>query len=187
MHRPKKKSSKSKNENNAPRGWILGGIKPDDYQATLDESVFHSGTRSCCVTGAVKKPSGWTTLMQDMGPADYLSKRLRMSFWLRTEDVEFASGWMRVDGQGTGQILSFDNMCSRKIVGSHDWTEHQIVLNVPSESTKIAYGVILRGPGRLWLDEISFDVVDESVPVTSCKCSPGNVSNKAPKNLNFEE
>ncbi|MBS2008698.1 MAG: hypothetical protein JST01_16740 [Cyanobacteria bacterium SZAS TMP-1] len=63
---------------------------------TLENS---GGTRSAYIKHAVEQPEEFGTLMQEMSPKNYLGKRLRMSAWLKTEQVQFwASLWMSVYG-----------------------------------------------------------------------------------------
>jgi hypothetical protein len=64
------------------------------------------------------------------------------------------------------KVLGFDNMHDRPITGTTEWTKSQIVLNVPAESSRIAYGVLLGGEGQVWIDDIKFDVVGEDIPTT---------------------
>jgi AraC family transcriptional regulator len=85
----------------APEGWFLAGTHPHQYKAELDRAVFHSGTRSCSVTCIAPKPSGWTTLMQNMTGREYCGKRLRMTCWVRAENVGYISGWLRIDAGET--------------------------------------------------------------------------------------
>jgi hypothetical protein len=40
------------------------------------------------------------------------------------------------------------------------------VLDVPPQATNVAYGILLAGSGRVWLDGASIDKVDASVPTT---------------------
>ena len=177
---------KPKINNDAPFGWFLAGTHPFEYTATLDSEIFHSGSRSCKVKfKKSKRASGWTTLMQNMSPEQYLGKRLRMKFWIRSEDVGNVSGWMRVDGT-KDESLAFDNMCDRAIEGSHDWIEQEIILDIPDESTNIGFGVIFSGKGTMWVDEFTFQTVDKKTPTTSCPCSPGKINENSAKNLDFE-
>lgn len=178
-----KNKPKSNVNREAPYGWFLAGTHPFEYKANLDKKVFHSGTRSCRVKCDVKKASGWTTLMQNMGPEPYRGKRLQMKFWVKTEDVESVAGWMRVDGSSKGEMLEFDNMCNRKLKDSHEWIEQKIVLDIPEESTNIGFGVIFYGTGTMWVDDVSFDVVTNKTPTTNCPCHSGT---KKPTNLDFE-
>ncbi len=108
-----------------------------------------------------------------------------MRLWARTENVHYVSGWLRVDGGRDCEILEFDNMCNRTLMGTNDWTLQEIVLNIPNDSKNIGFGVIHSGGGALWVDDVSFEVVDSSVPVTECPCSPYR-QDTLPQNLNFE-
>jgi len=71
------------------------------------------------------------------------------------------------------------------LAGTHDWTKQEIVLDVPDQSTNIGFGVIFNGLGTMWVDDVSFAIVDLSVPVTSCPCSPNRRDYPA-RNLDFE-
>ena len=168
----------------APLGWLLAGSHPSQYEATLDTEIRHSGTRSCRVECVATKAAGWTTLMQNMGPKQYFNKRLKLTFWVRTDNVSYVAGWMRIDGT-TDKMLGFDNSCRRQLKATNDWTKQEVILDVPEESTNIAFGIIFSGSGKMWADDFSFEIVDESVPVTSCPCSPQRLD-KPPCNLDFE-
>jgi hypothetical protein len=136
---------------------------------------------------AIENPEGFGTLMQCFATQKHLGKRVRMSLWLKTEDVEkWAAAWMRVDGAGQGKMLAFDNMCSRRINGTTDWKKYDIVLDVPHGSTNICFGAMLSGPGKIWVDDISFEEVDDTVEVTDCPCM-SREKRSEPRNLNFEE
>ena len=75
------------------------------------------------------------------------------------------------NGKNAGTIKSIDKMHDgekdRSIKGTTDWTEYEIVLDVPLNATKLAYGVLLVGTGQVWFDNIKFEVVDNSVPTTN--------------------
>ncbi len=180
------KSSKPK----LPKGWIMSGANPASFDAEIDTSTAHSGTRCAHMfhNESLKDKNEWGTLMQQMSPVDYLEQRLRMSLWVKTENVSgWVAPWMRVDGAKKDETLSFDNFCRRQIVGTTDWTRYETVLDVPKASTNLAFGIMLGGEGHLWLDDVSFEVVDRSVPTTDCPCCR-NVSNaKNGVNLNFED
>lgn len=49
---------------------------------------------------------------------------------------------------------------------------------------KSAFGILLQGPGQIWMDELSFKTVDESVPVTE-QNTVDDLEDE-PVNLNFE-
>jgi|AGTN01.2.fsa_nt_gi hypothetical protein len=182
----KAKSSSKNRTTSAPSGWFLSGAAPQEYETGVDFRIFHSGTRSAYMKNAVPRPTNFGTLMQQFEPGDFLGKRVRMSFWVKSKDASWVAPWMRVDGdKGTDATLSFDNFCNRVIKGTTDWTHHEIVLDVPKESTNIAFGIMLSGRGILWFDDIEFEKVSKSVAATDCPCHTKNSSK--PRNLSFED
>ncbi|HEY9716493.1 MAG TPA: ATP-dependent Clp protease adaptor ClpS [Trichormus sp.] len=171
----------------APRGWFIAGSFPDDYGVGTDTSVCHSGNRCAYLRNAVDEPRGFGTLMQSFSPQNYFEKRLRMSMWIKTSAVcGRVQPWMRIDGRRKSQMLGFDNCCERSITGSTDWQSCEIVLDIPRDSTNIAFGIILSGRGCVWIDDISFDEVSPDTPTTDCKCNGAPVE-RGPRNLDFAE
>jgi hypothetical protein len=168
-------------------GWFMAGSKPNHYEGSLDTSEAHSGSQCAYMKHAVAKPEGFGTLMQQFSPNDYLGKRLKISLFVKTQDLEGrVQPWMRVDGPERGKTLSFDNMCNRAISENTDWKGYSMVLNVPEESTNIAFGVMLFGKGKMWFDDVTVDVVGDDVEVTDCPCSHRK-KHSGPRNLKFEE
>lgn len=92
--------------------------------------------------------------------------------------------WMRVD-HSSGEVLAFDNMMNCPIKGTNEWNHFSVVLDIPVKSEMIAFGVLLNGPGQVWMDKLGFEIVDDSVPVTE-QSSTEDLSNE-PVNLNFED
>ncbi len=92
--------------------------------------------------------------MQNFSPDKYKGKRLRLTGYVKTKDVE--DGWaglgLRVDGdkealpdgKQSRKMLAFDNMQNRPLKGTMDCTKCEIVIDVPDSATNIAYSVLLR-------------------------------------------
>lgn len=70
------------------------------------------------------------------------------------------------------------------INGTNQWNYFSVVLDVPVKSELIAFGILLNGHGQIWMDELRFEIVDESVPVTEKRPSEDLLNE--PVNLNFE-
>lgn len=172
-------------KNNAPNGWIMTGESPFDYEAGLDNSTVHSGNNSAYLKAKDKNARGFATLMQQIKSDQYRGERIRFSAFVKSVDVKAAAGlWMRVD-HSSGEVLAFDNMMNRPIKGTNEWNHFSVVLDIPIKSEVIAFGILLNGSGQIWMDELGFDVVDDSVPVTEQSNAEG-LSNE-PINLNFED
>jgi hypothetical protein len=66
---------------------------------------------------------------------------------------------MRVDkGEGaTPQVLAFDNMSTRAIQGTADWTKYAVVLDVPDGATGVFLGVMVNGSGSVWMSDVKVE------------------------------
>jgi hypothetical protein len=171
-----------------PAGWGVFGDYADDYEIGVDYSVAYSGRASGCIKSRAN-PRGYVTLMQSFKADNYLGKRLRLSGFVKVQDVKSYAGlWMRVDGpkdtSSKRNILGFDNMVDRPIKGTTDWRKYYVVLDVPENSILIAFGIGMSGPGQVWLDEIQFELVGNDVPTTNLQESTSLPTR--PINLDFE-
>jgi hypothetical protein len=165
----------------APKGWLLAGSNPADYETGIDPKTVHDGHPSAYLK-AIHTNQGFGTLMQEIGAENYLGKRVRLSAHLKSENVEaWAALWLRVD-KGSAAV-AFDNMQNRPIKGTNDWRNYQVVLDVPSDATGIAFGALLAGNGNIWVSDPKFEVVASDVP-TTVPAQPKRPS--APVNLGFE-
>ena len=170
-----------------PGGWVKAGSHPAEYEVGTDSAIHHGGRFSGYVKATAKDLHGFGTLMQTVAPGRYLGKRVRLSVFVKAERVDdWAGVWLRVDGPVEGnqpKILAFDNMQDRPIKGTTDWARVEIVLDVPSEAKDMAFGILLSRNGEVWLDDLKFEVVPASVPVTG---RSGQMAN-GPSNLDFEK
>jgi hypothetical protein len=149
--------------------WELEGSDPQQYQLGLDSSKTCSGSPSLHLGSSTATGSeNFATAMSEITPGSYAGRRLRISAWVLSSSVSGWAGlWMRVDtSQETG--VAFDNMQCRPIVGTTGWTQYQVVLDVTSDATNVAYGVLLADEGDVWIDGVRIEVVDSSVPTTGC-------------------
>jgi len=175
----------AQNNSKLPKGWFSAGSKPTEYEMGLDKSVFQNGSSSAFLKSKEPKNNEFGTLMQYINAENYIGKRLRLTGYVKCESVEGWSGmWMRIDGE-TGQQLGFDNMQERAIKGTTDWKKYEIVLDIPTGSKGIAYGVLLGGKGKVWFDNMKMEEVDKTIPVTNMTRENNNP--KQPVNLDFEE
>jgi hypothetical protein len=147
--------------------WFLAGDSPQDYTFGIDPTVMLNGKPSAYLKTKVAQPSGFGTLMQAFQGIEYRGKRVRMTGYAKAQAVENWAGlWMRVDGANQDS-LSFDNMQNRPIRGTLGWKQYAIVLDVPQESNGIFFGILLAGPGQVWLMNVQFEIVSSTVPTTS--------------------
>lgn len=121
--------------------------------------------------------------MQTVKAVRMRGKRIRLSAYLKTEDVRWAALWMRVDGPEE-TMLGFDNMRDRPIKGTTSWRRYEVVLDVTEASLEVAFGVNLAEQGRVWADDFEFEEVgDDVVPTDLLEGVPDLPE---PINLDFE-
>jgi hypothetical protein len=168
-----------------PKGWFHAGSHPRDYEMVIDRSEVHGGKASASLKSIAPETKGFGTLMQTFKADKFRGKRVRMSGYVRSKDVnDWAALWLRVDGS-KGELLAFDNMQGRPIKGTSDWTRYEIVLDVPEDAQEIAFGLLLTGKGQAWMDDLNFEAVGKEVPTTAE--NPMKKAPSGPVNLNFEE
>ncbi|MEM1252765.1 MAG: hypothetical protein AAGI69_10045 [Cyanobacteria bacterium P01_H01_bin.21] len=170
-------------------GWFEAGSHPSDYAMGADRRVIYNGIASGTIQSKNARSEGFGTLMQISDASGYQGQRLRLRGYVKAKAVDdWAGMWMRVDS-ASGQVLSFDNMEERAIRGTTDWQPYDIVLDVPVESNNIAFGLLLAGNGQVWMDNLQFEVVDDTTPTTNMTLeepSRARQLTESPANLSFE-
>lgn len=166
-------------------GWFLSGTNSERYEMKRDmENVLKGNASGQLRSRGQVMQDEFGTVMQQFNAKEWLGKRVKLSCFIQTKDVENSAGlWMRVDGKD-GDTLQFDNMQNRPIKGTTGWNHYCVVLDVPVNASAIYFGVMLQGAGEVWMDEFTLVGVDEKTPSTNLMM-PENMPNK-PVNLNFE-
>ena len=158
-----------------PRGWTLAGSKPAEYEVGVDRDQAYQGHASAFLKSKQPAVDGFGTLMQMITAEQYLGNKVRLSGLVKSEEVTGWAGlWMRVD-KGT-EVIAFDNMQKRAIKGTTGWQRYEVVLDVPKDATRVAFGILLDGAGQVWLNNTKLEIVGIEVPTTN-----------KPVNLEFAE
>ena len=174
-------------KNTEIKHWLITGTAPDKYKTGIDRTVFHTGTASAFIQSEEEEfvPDEYVTIMQQFRAERFLGKRVRFSAFVKALEVEGWAGlWLRLDGKFS-VTLKLDNMQNRPIKGTINWNLYSCVLDVPEETELINIGILLTGKGRVWLDDVSFQEVDRTVPVTDFEIQKEYPD--YPENLTFEE
>lgn len=153
-----------------PTGWFAAGSKPKSYDMGTAIGEGRDGKNCAIIKSKEKKIKGFGTLMQYANPEEFIGKRVRMSGYLKTKDVDGWAGlWFRIDEKSKkGKDKStLDNMWRRRLKGTNEWRKYELVLDVPVEATNIAFGALLDGTGQIWFDEINFEIVDSTIKTTN--------------------
>jgi hypothetical protein len=172
----------------APAGWRKNGNKPDAFEVGVDANHSWGGMPSAYAKSiSADAQNAFAGMMQATAAQQYKNQRVRLSGWMKTEDVTQGGGqfWLRVDGPGGGNVLAFDNMNDRAPKGTTDWQEYSIVLDVPETATSLNYGYFLHGAGQVWVNAVIIQPVGKDVPTTDMKSKRPQLP-AAPVNLGFK-
>jgi len=149
-----------------PGRWTPGGAATKDYEVGGDPTVVHESPGGGYVRskpGATKGSGGLVTWVV---PSPYLGKRVRLSAFVRTENLEQRAGlWVWVGGANNA-MLGMDGMGDRPIKGTTGWKKYDAVVDVPSGTTNLAYGLFVDGPGAAWFDGLTLEAVGPEVALT---------------------
>lgn len=171
-----------------PTGWFRAGSKPNSYDMGVDKGAGQDGKNAATIRSIDKKIKGFGTLMQQIKPAKFLGKRIRMTGYVKSENVaNQAALWLRIDQAGSQQPLAFDNMSNRPIKGTTAWTKYEIVVDVPVHASLMAFGALLSGTGQIWFDRIAFEIVEPTIPTTGMQKDNNPLAEPVPVNLDFEQ
>jgi len=183
----------------ATNGWFLSGSRPDEYKTGLDTINSQHGQKCGFIESTAADPDGFATLMQQCNVKDFKGKRIKMTGFIRTKDADQGGMmWKRVDDFEKKIVADFDNMEDRAITGNKDWTKCEIVFDVPDTKCAISFGFMLAGSGKIWFDNLTFEIVNTSLDKTAYLLNkdlsdemiskvPEVLPEKAPANLDFED
>ena len=150
-----------------PSNWLLGGRNANSFTAGVDQSDGFKGAKFLSNKG--DDAHAWGSLTQLISAQNYAGQRIRFRARVRTRDVnDWAGLWMRVDGADQ-RVQAFYNSQDKPIKGTTEWQERSVVLDVPQDAARIAFGVINAGKGTVWIDQLAFETVGQDVPVDSAQ------------------
>ena len=151
-----------------PATWYVGG---QGYRLSLDTLQPHDGRlslRSERTDTTTDDRSGgrFGVASQSTLPWQSVGRSVRLTGWIRTDNVDsgYAGLWVRVDGPGG--FLALDNMHQRGVRGTTPWTRHVTVLPVDSAATRIVFGVVHPGTGTAWFDSLTLEIFGPARPGT---------------------
>jgi C-terminal processing protease CtpA/Prc len=136
----------------APVGWSGGPLGT----IFADDAIIHGGKWAARLDRNSASAGNFSTMTIAV-PVNFGGSRIELRGFLKTEDVsQFAGLWMREDDD-TGSV-AFENMQSRQINGTHDWTEYSIQLPLRPQAKRLFFGVLMGGTGKTWADDLTLTV-----------------------------
>lgn len=161
-------------------GWSARQTVEGSYEMQIQNVTSGDRQNVSSIKSIEKKVEGFGNIMKSIKPDMYLGKTVRLTGYIKSENVKSWAGlWMRTDYYKS-KVLSFDNMQNRGISGTTDWAKYEIVLFVPQDATVISYGALLDGTGQIWFDDIKLEVVEDTISET------GSIKGRDVKQISFE-
>lgn len=147
-------------------GWSLTGSRVEAYEVRCDEIANDCGVPILRTRAGASEPLGMGSLTHVESAEPWRGRRLKLTAELRTGRVDGWAGlWMRVD-DAEGKPLAFDNMQNRALRGTTSYETYTVVLDVPAGAARLSFGVLLHGPGAVFIREVQFEEADEGLGVS---------------------
>ena len=146
-----------------PAGWFVPALeKTTGNLAEMRRKGCRSPAGCAVVIAPATVPGVSGNLMQSITAAAYRGKTVRLRAWLKVEAAspeDRGQLWLHVL-RPAGKPGFLDNMDDRPVRPA-EWTPCEIVGEVDSDAQFLDFGVIATGRGRVWVDDVTFDIVPE--------------------------
>ncbi|MBO9712675.1 hypothetical protein [Sphingomonas sp.] len=153
------------------------GIFPDDDPVTGPDIWQRAGTRMdqyvfripedgapLCIGARSGGPHGWGQLRQVVDARPYRGKILRVTMWAASQKAGRVWFWVASGRPGKPSATARADMATEtgqfEFRGSHTWTPISLTMGpVRCDQEKLSFGVMLDGPGDLWIYQPRLEVV----------------------------
>jgi serine/threonine protein kinase len=146
-----------------PPGWRFESDRPDEYEHGLDRTFSARGAVAY-IRNRTLRAEGTATLVQYLDVSLYVGRRVRVSALLRSNAIDQFGGLLFGIVHSGGAVLG--NRRNLAFHGTNEWSKQSVVFDVDGAPTGLAIGFGLSGPGAIWADNFSIEVVDASIPLT---------------------
>ncbi|MBL9100202.1 MAG: serine/threonine protein kinase [Myxococcales bacterium] len=142
-----------------PPGWQLVEEPPGQAAAASSDEGPYRGRR-CAKLAATATPGA--VLQQAIDATPFRGGRVRLQAAARariTGDSD-AALWLRVERGESGEAQR------ETPVHAGEWANQELVIEVPGDARRVAFGVKLAGQGQIWLDAVTLERIEKgwSVP-----------------------
>lgn len=142
-----------------PEGWFsFQHAGPLSYKYTADTAQKKSGERSLRIDNI--GPEIYGAVAQVVDARAWNGKTARMSAWVKTVDAIDNGAVLTLLATQRGATMAQNFMLETPIKGTIDWKRYTITLPVPPAVDRIEVGLMLRGKGTVWLDDVELELID---------------------------
>lgn len=142
-----------------PEGWFsFQHAGPLSYKYTSDTSQKKSGERSLRIDNI--GPEIYGAVAQAADARAWKGKVAKLSGWVKTIDANDNGVVLTLLATQGGSTMAQNFMLDAPIKGTTDWKRYTITLPVPPTADRMEVGMMLRGKGTVWLDDVELEIVD---------------------------
>ena len=155
-----------------------------DYILKIDTVIKHSGKNSILIESPAERKRNTLGCIAYSIPAIYSGKEIEVKAYMKLENVTdgIIGLILRIDGES--KLLEYDNMKSKGVKGTSDWTQYSVKLKYPDKAKNIIIGALLSGNGKLWVDD--FEVLIDGKDISEAKLKKES-RYKAPNDKEFDK
>ena len=156
------------NKNEAiPDGWF--NFSPSSKSNIQSDSLIrHSGKRSVVLAVGPDDSKGYAGIAYAL-PARYVGNELTLKAWLRHEEVlNFVSLFISMT-DSTGTEVQAATLDDKQLNGTKDWKLYELRLSIPVNVKTIYVGGNIKGPGKLWIDDVQLLVDNTDISQSKLK------------------
>lgn len=140
--------------------WKGGGA---GIEFALETQGVHGGTyaaRLQRVRDDVPAPNDFGVVAQWAAASPFHGKRLRLSGWIRSQDVRdgYCGLFIRLDGPGMRPV-GYAGMELHPVQGTTGWKRYEVAVDIPKDAKGMCFGMVFEGKGTAWLDDLKFEAV----------------------------
>jgi hypothetical protein len=144
-----------------PGIWQRAGTRMDQYLFRVPEDGS-----PMCIGARSNGPHGWGQLRQEVDARPYRGKIVRVTMWVASQKAGRIWFWVasgrqtkRKPGKTPGRADMATETGNLEFRGSHPWTPVSLTMGpVRCDQEKISFGVMLDGPGDLWIYKPELEV-----------------------------
>jgi len=156
-----------------PQKWLAMGEQNFELCDTgVDAKMLAGGQRNLSISCSVPVRA---YLRQAFQAAPFWGRRVRLSAWLKTENVEppggdRQAGAAQSSAPGAALYLAATDtsgpVYNAVLTGTNEWTYKELVIDIPAGAAYIPMGLSLIGTGQVWVRDLKFEEVSHDTPVT---------------------
>ena len=142
-----------------PEGWFsFQHAGPLSYRYTADTDQKKTGERSLRIDNIGPEIYGAVAQIVDARP--WKGKVARLSGWVKTNDANDNGAVLTLLATQSGATMAQNFMPDAPIKGTTDWKRYTITLLLPPATDRVEVGMMLRGKGSVWLDDVELEIVE---------------------------